>query len=103
MEMLSPIGEILSLIWQILSLIWEILSPIVETLSADVEMLSLIWDILSLFWLILSPNFGETLSPERGEFQLSVFTILGDSIFRVGDTAVSTFWEPPEGEFHLLL
>ncbi len=51
-----------------------------ETLSADVEMLSpigkilsLTWEILSLsIWAILSPNFGETLSPERGEFQLSM-------------------------------
>ncbi len=48
-----------------------------KTLSADLEMLSpigeilsLIWKILSLIWTILSPNFGETLSPERGEFQL---------------------------------
>ncbi len=60
-----------------MSPIWEILSPILETLSADVEMLSpigeilsLIWEILALIWAILSPNFGETLSPERGEFQL---------------------------------
>ncbi len=50
--------------------ILEILSPTVETLSADVEMLSPIGEILSVIWEILSPNFGENLSPERGEFQL---------------------------------
>ncbi len=39
-------------------------------LSPIGKILSLIWEMLSLVWAILSPNFGERLSPERGEFQL---------------------------------
>ena len=41
-----------------------------EMLSPIGKILSLIWEMLSLVWAILSPNFGERLSPERGEFQL---------------------------------
>ncbi len=50
------------LLEMILSLIWAILS--------------LIWEILSLIWSMQSPNFGETLSPERGEFHLLLSVVL---------------------------
>ena len=88
--------------------------------SQNVETVPPILEIVSLIWAIQSPNFGETLSRERGEFQLLspiVKTLSADVgillyLLVLERYLLSLIWRtlslqfletPRRGEFHLIL